>query len=36
MAENQAVKERAYQKKWYSYAKMMWVEPERAKIMTIN
>ena len=34
--EYQAVKDRAYQKKWYSYAKMMWVDVERAKIMTIN
>ena len=37
-AEYQAVKDRAvwYQKKWYPYAKMMWVEVERAKIMPIN
>ena len=33
-AEDQAIKDRAvrYQKKWYPYAKMMWVEVERAKI----
>ena len=32
-AEDQAIKDRAvrYQKKWYPYAKMMWVEVERAK-----
>ena len=32
-AEDQAIKDGAvrYQKKWYPYAKMMWVEVERAK-----
>ena len=37
-AEYQAVKDRTvrYQKRWYPYAKMMWVEVKRAKIMTIN
>ena len=37
-AEYLAVKDRAVrcQKKWYPYAKTMWAEVERAKIMTIN
>ena len=37
-AEYQAVKDRAvrYQTKRHPYAKMMWVDVERAKIMPIN